>query len=285
MQLISDSRIGSNVRAVLTLSIACGMSRKEIVSYPIMKRILLLCLGATAFTAYVCAGTPERAPVRIPGTSCQLLVVTTATWDTCVGTLRRFARTDSTASWQMVGSEVRVVVGHQGLGAAPGWLPVKRGTPVKHEGDGRAPAGVFRLGPAFGYADPSEVQGLHMQYLHATDALKCIDDPRSAYYNRMIDSTGVHADWQSRESMKIASDEYRLGIVIRYNSDPVIPGNGSCIFLHIWGSPDEGTAGCTAMSADDLAIVLHWLDAALDPVLLQCPAGILNGTSSAPAFP
>ena len=61
--------------------------------------------------------------------------------------------------------------------------------------------------------------------------------------------------------------QYRRGAVVQYNT-PATPGAGSCIFLHIWSGPSKGTAGCTAMSAENLDVLLRWLDPASNPRLL-----------------
>ena len=46
-----------------------------------------------------------------------------------------------------------------------------------------------------------------------------------------------------------------------------IPGAGSAIFMHIWRSDHEGTAGCIAMSEKHLLQVLHWLDKKQNPYI------------------
>ncbi len=142
----------------------------------------------------------------------------------------------------------------------------------KKEGDGRAPAGVFRLGSAFGYAPRQECSWIRLPYREATTSLKCIDDARSRHYNRLVAAgAGTPADWSSCEDMRRRDDQYRLGIVVAHNADPVVPDRGSCIFLHIWPGPDRGTAGCTAMAPEALEKILRWLDPAAAPVLIQLP--------------
>jgi D-alanyl-D-alanine dipeptidase len=67
-------------------------------------------------------------------------------------------------------------------------------------------------------------------------------------------------------------DLYRWGMVVRYNMSPTIPGNGSCIFLHIWRGAGQGTAGCTAMPEEALLDTIHWLNSkAPNALLVQLP--------------
>jgi L,D-peptidoglycan transpeptidase YkuD (ErfK/YbiS/YcfS/YnhG family) len=47
-----------------------------------------------------------------------------------------------------------------------------------------------------------------------------------------------------------------------------VPGNGSCIFLHIWRGPGQGTAGCTAMPEQNLKEIIHWLNSKSSAALL-----------------
>ena len=61
---------------------------------------------------------------------------------------------------------------------------------------------------------------------------------------------------------------YRWGIVVGHNPANQ-PGAGSCIFIHLWRGPGQPTAGCTAMSEENLPRILAWLDPALDPRLVQ----------------
>lgn len=200
----------------------------------------------------------------------QLIVVTTPAWDSVSGTLQRYERPRGTSRWRAVGTPIPIVVGQTGLAwddeavrGAPG--------PVKREGDGKAPAGRFSLGEAFGFAPKSELDWLRMPYRTLDEGTECVDDSTSAHYNTVVERGAVrHVDWSSAERMR-SIDLYRLGVIVRYNARPIRRGRGSCIFLHIWRSAGAPTAGCTAMPAADLETVMRWLDPARHPQLVQLP--------------
>ena len=226
--------------------------------------LLVLCSAAVG-TAIAPRATP------LDGAR-QALIVVTADWDSVPGTLRRFQRASAAEPWTPVGDSIPVVVGASGLGWGIGLHggPPPRPGPVKHEGDNRAPAGVFRLGSAFGYA--ARPPWMKLPYVRASAALKCVDDPASSHYNQVLDQRKVRVDWNSHEDMRRRDDAYRFGVIVEHDwGARRQPGAGSCIFLHIWGGPGSSTVGCTAMSADNLATLLRWLDPARAPVLVQLP--------------
>jgi D-alanyl-D-alanine dipeptidase len=211
--------------------------------------------------------TPAKSSLPL-----QAVVVKTADWNTFRASLQRFERKAGDVPWNAVGEEVSVVVGRNGLGWGTGIHPRPSCEgPVKMEGDGRAPAGVFRLGYAFGYAPAREVSWIKLPYLHATAWIQCVDDVQSPYYNTLVDTAGTEQSWHSYEDMRRQDDQYRLGAVVEHNTDPVVAGRGSCIFLHIWKGPSCGTSGCTAMEARHLEELLLWLNPYAMPVLVQMP--------------
>jgi D-alanyl-D-alanine dipeptidase len=200
----------------------------------------------------------------------QLLVVTTPAWDSVSGTLRRYERSGAGAPWRAVGAPVPVVVGQSGLAWGEDAVGRTR-DPRKREGDGRAPAGRFALGTAFGFAPQTQMDRLRLPYLQLADDTECVDDTASVHYNTVIGRGDAgRVDWASAERMRTI-DLYRLGVVVRYNADPVRRGRGSCIFLHIWRAAGSPTAGCTAMPARDLETVVGWLDPSREPMLVQLP--------------
>lgn len=209
--------------------------------------------------------------------STQILVVTTQDWNAVDGTMQRYERNASQKEWKAVGSPVAVVAGRSGLawglGLNLGDEAVARHSddPVKKEGDGRSPAGVFALGTAFGYA-AQPLAGWKMPYLALTPSVECVDDPASKFYNRVVDRGSVAPDWNSSEHMRDAGEYYRWGLVIEHNGDPAKPGGGSCIFMHVWDGSGRGTSGCTAMDQRELEAVLAWLDPAKHPLLVELPA-------------
>jgi len=136
----------------------------------------------------------------------------------------------------------------------------------KREGDGRTPSGLYRLGTAFGYAESAATK---MPYRQSLPDDVWIDDPNAPDYNRRVRQSQTRA--LSFEKMKRGDQLYKYGMVIEYNTDPVIKGHGSAIFLHIWAGPKSTTAGCVAVSEDNLLKILNWLDPAAKPAILMNP--------------
>ncbi len=152
-----------------------------------------------------------------------------------------------------------------GIGLHGGCQP---DAPCKHEGDECAPAGIFALEEVFGLTAAPQ---LHFPYRQIHADTEAIDDPRSRYYNRLIDVREVpRKDWSSSERMLRADDIYLWGIVVRHNWQQK-PDTGSCIFLHTWLGPEQGTSGCTAMPSVVLQKLIQWIDQAKRPVLVQLP--------------
>jgi zinc D-Ala-D-Ala dipeptidase len=167
-----------------------------------------------------------------------------------------------------------VTIGRNGLGWGLGLhsqAEIPDGEPIKHEGDGKAPMGMFALPQAWGYL-PTESVDTKLPYAVATSNLLCIDDVDSEYYNRVVDREAVGlsaADLPSHEDMLRGDDLYKYTIFVSHNTPAPQPGAGSCIFLHVWGDADSSTAGCTAMAEQDLVRLLGWLAPAKSPLLVQ----------------
>jgi L,D-peptidoglycan transpeptidase YkuD (ErfK/YbiS/YcfS/YnhG family) len=135
----------------------------------------------------------------------------------------------------------------------------------KREGDKKTPSGLFDFGTAWGYADQNHTK---MPYRIATDKDKYIDDIESDEYNQWVHGD---TDAKSYENMKRSDGLYELGLVIDYNSNPVVKGMGSAIFLHIWRSSRQGTAGCVAIAKPAMESIFAWLDPEKRPKILLNP--------------
>ena len=267
---------------------------------PRLALALFLCLAA-AWPAVARSPAPTPATVRnphaspIPAATLQLLVAVADTWEHTAGTLTLYERSAPNAPWKPAQKPIPVRFGRTGLawgrglaGSTPGADPASSGTrpgpdaasaaalgsgPMKREGDGKAPAGVFALGPAFAY-DPKELGPVRMPVLLADANLICVDDAASPSYNTLLDARtmpNTPSATPSHEDMRRPDDQYRFGLVVQHNQAPVAPGAGSCIFLHIWRTPQTATTGCTAMAKPHLKALIARLDPAKKPLLVQLP--------------
>jgi len=162
------------------------------------------------------------------------------------------------SAWQKEGNKwhrlyfVSAVIGRNGLASAGG----------KKEGDGKTPSGTYPLGPAFGYASSIDTG---LSYRQATDIDFWVDDARSMQYNHWVHGTPAASSF---EKMKRCDNLYEYGIVIGYNTNPIIPGAGSAIFMHVWRRYNSSTAGCVAINERYLRKILHWLDQRYQPVII-----------------
>ena len=202
----------------------------------------------------------------------QCVVVLAPDWSSTTGTLHAFARTSTTSDWKMRGDAIPVVLGKSGLGWGLGLVDAKRRPgPRKIEGDNKVPAGIFRLGPALGYASAANARWIKLHYVPLTKMTEGVDDARSHYYNQLVDRSKVaRVDWRSSEQMRRADDLYKWGIFVAHNA-AATPGAGSCIFMHIWKNSSTATTGCTAMAERDLVQLLRWLAPKAQPILVQMP--------------
>jgi D-alanyl-D-alanine dipeptidase len=209
------------------------------------------------------------------GNSRQMILVTTPDWNSIQGKLQRFERVKANGKWHKVGGESPIVVGRSGLAWGEGLHDAavyQLGQPVKREGDGKSPAGIFKLTAAFGTIAAGETASLKIPYTPLVESTECVDDVKSGKYNTIVDRYKVgFLDWNSSEKMLAVGEQYAQGVFVAHNSNPAEKGNGSCIFLHIWKNSETGTAGCTAMPVENMTTILQWLDAKADPVLVQLP--------------
>lgn len=148
---------------------------------------------------------------------------------------------DGRLSWP--GESVRAACGRNGVRAD------------KREGDNASPAGTFPLVSAYYRRDRlvRPATALPLAALRPEDGW--VDDPADPQYNRLVTLPyPAH-----HEDMWLESGLYDLVVVIGYNTDPPVPGQGSAIFLHV-ASPDFApTAGCIAIERDALIGVLGLL--------------------------
>jgi L,D-peptidoglycan transpeptidase YkuD (ErfK/YbiS/YcfS/YnhG family) len=212
----------------------------------------------------------------------QCLLVVTANWDAHSGVMVGFERENATGPWRQRPGKIPVVVGQAGLAWGRGLAPTSaQPGPIKREGDRKAPAGVFALGSAFGAAPNHQAGTVKLPYRTMNADSVGVDDPKSRYYNQIVDRSKVpDVDWKTSERMLRKDTLYRWGILVRHNSDPVVPGAGSCIFLHVWRNAASGTFGCTAMEERQLVELLAWLDPSANPLLVQLPQAVFTTVKS-----
>lgn len=201
---------------------------------------------------------------QLPDTK-QLIVVTTKDWSAPNGTLQRYEKTAN--AWHKVGDAIDIKLGRNGLGWGIGLHTIPKDAKIiKKEGDGKSPAGIFSLKQAFGYVPL--VTDYPYEVYKETD--HCVDDANSKFYNKIVDSTKVDVDYNSKEHMKFPKNYYKYGVVVNHNhidEAGAQKGAGSCIFMHIKSIP---TAGCTVVkSEEEMKMLIEWLDVESNPLLVQ----------------
>lgn len=139
------------------------------------------------------------------------------------------------------------------LGVVSGFVGKNGVSSNKREGDGCTPAGLFRLGVAFGNKEKPETK---MPYREVTENSYWVDDPKSRRYNTWVEELFLNG-WESAEHLAEYKDSYAYAIVIEYNTSIILPEKGSAIFLHCGFKP---TSGCVAVQEALLLKILKWLD-------------------------
>lgn len=217
-------------------------------------------LGRLALPAAVAALALPPAAAPAPractafaavGTSTQLVTVDAPARDATSGTLRLWRRDG--ACWVAVAGPWRAELGRGGVARN------------RREGDGTTPLGTFAFGSViYGVArDP----GVRYRYHRLVCGDWWDEDPASPTYNtfRHVRCGTAPPFGGGSEALWRATRAYRHFAEIRFNTDPVVPGRGSAIFLHVSiGSP---TNGCVALAPNRLVRVLRWLRPGSRPLI------------------
>lgn len=129
----------------------------------------------------------------------------------------------------------------------------------KVEGDGVSPVGEFDLlkvmfRPDRGGTPATSIPATSIKATPISTADGWCDDPAHPDYNRPV--TLPHP--ASCETLWRDDALYDLIVATSHNSDPVIAGAGSAIFMHVAGGADyPPTEGCIAFARGDLEEILR----------------------------
>jgi L,D-peptidoglycan transpeptidase YkuD (ErfK/YbiS/YcfS/YnhG family) len=233
----------------------------------------LVVLGSLAGPALAAPTTPRAAaekaqgcPGNLPswlastGNAHQLVSVEAPNASTTLATLQLWQRAGS--CWAAASPPWRALIGRNGF------------SDHHREGDGTTPVGIFGIGPLIygNAADPGTQEPYHR--------LVCGDwwdeDPTSAGYN-----TFQHVPCGEQppfggdsEALWTETVAYPSFAVIDYNTHPVVPYDGSGIFIH--ADIGEPTAGCVSIPLGDLDHLLRWLGPSQSPVVVMGPASQID---------
>ncbi|MEP6685763.1 MAG: L,D-transpeptidase family protein [Verrucomicrobiota bacterium] len=234
---------------------------------------LVLVLASTAHAA----GVPDDCR--------QLIIGIASDWDSMRGHIQLFEQS-AKREWRPVGQPFRVLFGKSGLAWGSGLAGQNETGLRKQERDGRAPAGLFRIGKIYTY-DAQLPPGADYPFHQVTISDAWVDDVKHPDYNRFvtIDDPANPPPWFEKAKMRHNDFAYRWLVEIRHNSDPPVPGAGSAIFFHIRRGVDRPTAGCTTMAEPDLVRMITWLRAAQHPCYVLLPSAVYEEKRKAWGLP
>ena len=127
-------------------------------------------------------------------------------------------------------------------------------TENKSEGDGATPLGDFALRCLWFRPDRWERPQTPLPL--STISQKCgwSDDISDPHYNRYIELPHSY----SHEKLWREDGLYDVFFELGYNNDPIEPGRGSAIFLHLEKNSFQPTLGCVAVDKDTMRhIIAH----------------------------
>lgn len=192
----------------------------------------------------------EKNAAKI-GDSRQIVLVTNERRGLPQSTL--FVIEKENGNWYAVFEPVKAVIGRNGF-AKPG---------EKREGDGKTPTGIYQMKQSFGY---NPVFNTKMPYRQTTENDYWVDDPKSPDYNTRVQGK---PEGYSAEKLRFDAADYKYVVVIEYNTNPIVKGKGSAIFFHVGPGEMLPTAGCVAVSEQDMIKILKRLAPTKKPLIIM----------------
>ena len=122
----------------------------------------------------------------------------------------------------------------------------------KKEGDGCTPSGIFQITDIFYRHDKIKNLSSNFKLKKISPLDGWCDDPKHKKYNTKIEFPFAY----SAEKLFRQDDIYDIICITNHNQNPIIPGAGSAIFIHIAHDNYSTTNGCIALKKDDLKEIL-----------------------------
>jgi L,D-peptidoglycan transpeptidase YkuD (ErfK/YbiS/YcfS/YnhG family) len=233
-----------------------------------MAKTVVLCLGLVLALAAPAAGDRDatsRCPAGFPnkltssGSATQLITVVAPSRNSIRGSLRLWQKLDG--CWSPEAGPWTAWLGGRGVSAA------------RREGDRTTPVGSFGIGPVMYGVAPNP--GVRYRYRRIVCGDWWVEDPRSPYYNqfRHVPCGTTPPFRVTTGDMSESPTAYRHLAFIRFNTDPVVRGRGSAIFLH--ANTGRPTLGCISLPVPRLVRTLRWLRPASAPrIVIGTPADL-----------
>ena len=121
-------------------------------------------------------------------------------------------------------------------------------TNTKYEGDGCTPTGNWQLLTVYYRPDRLPFPQTVFPVISITPDMGWSDDPSDPSYNLQVKLPYNF----SHEALWRDDYLYDIFITTSYNTNPVVPGQGSAIFIHQMHEAQTPTAGCLALQLTDL---------------------------------
>lgn len=207
-------------------------------------------LAVHVVAAALAASCPSYPTV--PAATTQLITVSATRLRTTSATLRTWQRVD--ACWRPAAGPYTARVGWNGLRVN------------RQEGDGTTPIGTFPILPRMYGNAPNP--GVRFRYTRLRCGDWWVEDPVSPAYNSFQRvGCGVKPPFKvTTPDMSKSPRAYEFLAVIGFNADPIVPGRGSGIFLHV--KVHSSTNGCVSLPRAQLLRVLRWLRPAPEPQIV-----------------
>lgn len=223
-----------------------------------MGKTLLFLLSLLLVVAAPAAGRQVASPACPASLPNRLISTGSATQLITVVAPRRSSTRASVRLWRKIDGCWRAVAGPWSA-----WLGGRGVSANRREGDRTTPVGSFGIGRTMYGVDPNP--GVRYRYRRIVCGDWWVEDPRSPYYNQFRHlSCGARPPFRvTTGDMSASPTAYRHLAFIRFNTDPVVPGRGSAIFLH--ANTGRPTLGCVSLPVPELVRTLRWLRPASAP--------------------
>ena len=166
---------------------------------------------------------PAALAFELPGDCSQAVIGMTSSWQSSHVTVSLYEK-DREGNWRKAAGPWSGRCAKKGLAWGRGLHPLAPDSPRKTEGDWRSPAGVFRIGGAWGYHKAISKHP-ELTYRRVTSRDLWVEDPSSSYYNRhLILGHEPSKVWEKRRRCA------KMTTLTRSNStSPIIPTQNPCL--------------------------------------------------------